>query len=167
MNGLVCFISKYGAARQYAEWISHELGFSLVDISGDAAVDIASQDCVVVGGSVYAGRMKAARWLVANHAALKGKKICYFSVGGMSRNATPQIEEMWKGNIPDEVRGQLKLFHFEGRIRYAGMKIVDKLIVGMIRFVVKDKKKAEEMVGERDKVSKDQIAELVAFVRQT
>ena len=115
MKGLIIYKSKYGSAKQYAEWFGEGLGFEVVSLNDMKSRDIKESDCFVVGGSVYMGRVKAAKWVRDNWEGIKGKKVFFFSVGDTSPDDGKGVGEIWKVNFPDEIRGKIKCRHFRGR----------------------------------------------------
>ena len=161
MKGLIIYKSKYGSAKQYAEWFGEGLGFEVVSLNDMKSRDIKESDCFVVGGSVYMGRVKAAKWVRDNWEGIKGKKVFFFSVGDTSPDDGKGVGEIWKVNFPDEIRGKIKCRHFRGRSSYKGMSATDRLIMNFATMFVKDQKEKERMKGETDNISKESALEFI------
>ena len=82
MKGLIVYKGRYSATRQYAKWLSEELRLPayVSDIANEDDVDNA--DFVIIGSSVYIGKLQIKKWLLRNAKALSGKKLFFFMVCG-------------------------------------------------------------------------------------
>ena len=54
MSGIILCRSKYGASAKYAEWISQETGFKIIDTKKADIKEVEKYDTIVLGGGVYA-----------------------------------------------------------------------------------------------------------------
>src|SRR5437588_7827730 len=96
MNGIIIYQGKYGATQQYAQWLSDSLHLSFIEAGTVTSAMLADHDLVILGSSVYVGKMVIAKWLKRNLAALAKKKILLFIVC-----ATPAADKREQQKIID------------------------------------------------------------------
>lgn len=58
MKGIIIFKGKYGATGQYAEWLGKELGLPVFTPDNYRTEDIINCDFVIIGSSVYMGKLQ-------------------------------------------------------------------------------------------------------------
>jgi menaquinone-dependent protoporphyrinogen oxidase len=78
---LVAYATKYGCAEKCARMLQDRLeGAVLVDLGKDRSVKLEDYDCIVIGGSIYAGRIhpKVASFCDRNLDVLLEKKLGLF-----------------------------------------------------------------------------------------
>ena len=166
MKGIIIYKSKYGAAKQYAEWFGEGLGFEVVSLNDMKGKKVNEFDCFIVGSSIYMGRLKAAKWVKNNWEAIKNKKVFFFSVGDTNSDDEKAVEEIWKVNLPEEIRGKIKCRHFRGRSSYKGLSASDKLIMNFATMFVKGEKEKERMKGETNNMSKARALEFAEEIKK-
>lgn len=108
MKTLIVYATKHGAAKEIAEKIAEKIpGSTVCDLRGGNIPAISDFDCIIVGGSVYAGSIrKDAKDFVKHHAgALKLKKIGLF-VSGMAKG---ESEQTFSANFPIDVVAAAKV----------------------------------------------------------
>ena len=81
MDGIILCRSKYGASAKYAEWLSQETGFKVIDTKKADIKEVEKYDNIVLGGGIYAASIAGAAFLKKNIAALKGKNIYVYCCG--------------------------------------------------------------------------------------
>ena len=81
MSGIILYKSKYGATKQYAEWIAEETGFSCFQIDKADINEVARKDVIILGGGVYASGIACIPFLKKNIGKLKEKKIIVYACG--------------------------------------------------------------------------------------
>ena len=132
MSGIILCRSKYGGSAKYAEWLSEDTGFKVVDTKNADINEVAKYDTVILGGGVYASSISGIAFLKKNIAALKGKRIFVYCCG-----AAPYDEEIVESirsrNLKEQLSG-LPLFYFQGMWDLNGMKLADK---AMCRLYIK------------------------------
>lgn len=77
----VVYKSKYGSTKQYAQWISEELGADLCTVEEAKKKSFDAYDTIIFGGSINAGGIKGIEFLKKNMKAFGGKRIIAFAVG--------------------------------------------------------------------------------------
>jgi menaquinone-dependent protoporphyrinogen IX oxidase len=120
---------------------------------------------VVVGGSIYMGKMKIAEWLTNHWEFLKHKKVYFFSVGDMQASETEKVKSVWSLNFSSEILAAIKCKHLSGRSCFRELSWVDKLLVFVAAMRVKDKKIREKMLSESDHLSKESALSYVAEIK--
>ncbi len=134
---IVIYKSKTGFTEKYANWIADELSCDAVCLEKFNIKDVANYDIVIFGGGTYAGRINGLKSIKNNMSLLKGKKVIVFATG-----ATPpipeEIERIRKGNIPSD--SGIEFFYFQSGINYERMQGMDRLLMGMFKAVLKNKK---------------------------
>ncbi|MBR5165004.1 MAG: flavodoxin [Ruminococcus sp.] len=129
MSGIILCRSKYGASAKYAEWISEETGFKVVDTKNADIKEVAKFDTVIIGGGVYASSIGGIAFLKKNYAALKGKQIIVYSCG-----AAPYDDEILEIVRNKNLKGELAdipCFYFQGMWDLEGMNFTDKAMCKM------------------------------------
>lgn len=78
MKGIVIYKGKYGATKQYADWVGEELGLSVVSATEISGEQLTPYNFLILGTSVYIGKLQLTKWLKRNMLFIKGKKIFLF-----------------------------------------------------------------------------------------
>jgi len=172
MSGIILCQSKYGASMKYAEWISEETGFKIVETKKADIKEVSKYDTVILGGGVYASSVAGIAFLKKNIDALIGKKIAVFCCG-----AAPYDDEILdiikKKNMKDKL-SDIPCFYYQGMWDLEGMKLGDKTICKMYVKMIARKDPAEIKAWERpfleakdkkcDWTDKKYIAPLIEFI---
>lgn len=166
MKGVIIYKSKYGAAKQYADWIGEGLDFEVVSLNDMKGRNVNEYECFVVGGSVYMGRVKAAKWIKDNWEDIKSKKVYFFSVGDTKPDDEKGVGEIRKNNLPDEIRSKIMYKHFRGRSSYKGLSASDKLLINTVTMMIKDKSEKERLKSESDNMSKESALEYIEQIQK-
>jgi menaquinone-dependent protoporphyrinogen IX oxidase len=163
MKGLVVYKGKYGSTKQYAQWIAEALGFEVISVEHVKEKPLEDYAYIVVGGSIYIGKIKIAEWLINHWEALKPKKVYFFSVGDMQASDTAKVKSVWSTNLPEEILSAIKCKHFSGRSCFREMGWLDKFLVFAAAMKTQDKNIRTKMFGESDQMSKESA---LAFVEE-
>ena len=84
MKTLILYATKYGATAEAAQRMADKLGGATVcDLKSDNIPSLVNFDCVILGSSVYAGKLRkeARAYVAANSAALCQKTLGLFVCG--------------------------------------------------------------------------------------
>lgn len=115
MNGVVLYRSRYGATRQYADWIGAELRLPVVDPERVDEKLLEACDFLLVGTSVYHGELLLKAWLKASEHLLIQKKLVFFIVCAPSPDVSKQGPTIMD-NIPGTLlRPSTDIFFLPGR----------------------------------------------------
>ena len=99
MNGIIIYQGKYGATRQYAHWLGETLQMPVSKVENVTPAVLALYDTIVIGSSVYIGRLVLRDWLKENDIRLKDKKLFIFIVCSFAVNDMTQQREIIKKTI--------------------------------------------------------------------
>lgn len=131
MNGIIIYRSKYGATKQYAEWLSEATGYKAVTTDEADVKTLDQYDLIIMGGGVYAGGIACTSFLRKVYPKIKDKKIIVYTCG-----ASPYDEKFFKQlvdmNMKDDLKG-IPVFYCRGGFDFKGMKFMDKTLCKMLR----------------------------------
>jgi len=109
----VIYKSKYGATKQYAEWIAQALDAALLEAGAVKPPQLASFDVVIYGGGLYAGGIDGVKLVAKNPC----KSLVVFTVGLANPKITDYAAILSK-NFTGEALSKIKVFHLRGGIDY-------------------------------------------------
>ncbi len=151
MKTLIVYGTKYGSTERCAAMLSEQLNgkVELFDLKAVKDVDLSQYDRVVIGGSMYMGKIQkeVSGFCSKNLNTLKDKKlgfyICCMREGDL---AEKQLYE----SFPQELlTNSIACEHFGGEFIFNKMSFIDRLIVKKVSKVDKDTSNISE-----DKISK-------------
>ena len=79
---LILFRSKYGASRQYAQWLHEQIPSELAEQSSIKPQNLKAYSQIVLFGGIYAGSIAGVTFLIKHRELLAGKTLAVFAVGG-------------------------------------------------------------------------------------
>ena len=165
-KGIVVYKGKYGATRQYAEWLGAELALPVQPAEKLTREKLSSFDYLVIGSSVYVGKLLMGKWLRKNLALLGSKKLFLFIVC-----ATPDSERttqagIIKGNVPASLLGQLNISFLPGRLVRHKLSWKDALLLRLGGWLEKDPVKKRAMLSDIDGVKMENLSKTTEPVRR-
>ena len=166
MKAVVIYKGKYGATRQYAQWVGEELNFPVLQTSEVQEKNIADADLVIIGTSVYIGKLQIAKWLKRNSAMLVNKKLFLFLVSGTPPDEKQKLESYIKTGVPEEIRKHCEFFYLPGRLVIKKLSWLDRFMLKMGARLAKDQKDKKVMLTDYDLVKKENITGLLQSVRK-
>jgi menaquinone-dependent protoporphyrinogen IX oxidase len=166
MNAIIIYQGKYGATKQYATWLGEDLELPVQPariINGD---QLERYDTLLIGTSVYIGKLQVRKWLKRNFQFIRNKKIFFFQVA-----ATPpeQIEKRQAYNlegIPAELLSQCEFYFLPGRMFMAKLSWLDRVLLKMGAKMTKDKDEKKRMLTDYDQVNREHLGEMIAAVNR-
>jgi menaquinone-dependent protoporphyrinogen IX oxidase len=166
MNSLVIYKSKYGATQQYAAWLGKELNLPVKASTECNDTDLAKADFLVLGTSVYIGKLIINEWIKANLAAISGKKIYLFVVCGTPADETVKLESYVASSIPAGLRKNCGIYFLPGRLLFKKLSWLDKFLL-RIGYLLSPKKQKEDMhISDYDSVKKENLSELINAIKE-
>jgi len=138
----VLYRSKYGTARQYAEWIAEETGGDLFRLPHVSVTQLETYDTIITGGGLYASGILGFSFFRKHFSALRGKKLIVFSVGASHNNETNRAA-IRQHNLTPEMQEQVQYFHLRGGLDYPGMGWLDRTVMGLLVASLKKKPERE------------------------
>ena len=165
MNGIVIYQSRYGAAKQYAEWMADALNIPAQSTDQINKARLAACDYVIAGSSIYIGKILIKDWLAKNSDALQGKKLFLFIVGAAPPTAKEKTEKYFTDNIPLELLAHSSHFYLQGETIYKQLNLSDKILLRMGALFAKGADK-KEMLTDLDALRKENLSKLLSEVRK-
>ena len=152
MKTVIIYVSQTGFTKQYAEWISEEVGGDCFKLEEVEKKNLSGYDAIVFGGWCFAGTIKKLDWFKKKAVQWQGKKKVVFAVGA-SPLENPELEEGLRKNFTDEEWAQISVFYCPGGLRYEKMNPVSKTMMKMF---------AKMMAGKKDKTEEEKVmAEMI------
>jgi len=166
MKGIVVYKGKYGATRQYAEWLGAELALPVQPAETLTIGKLSLFDYIVIGSSVYVGKLLMGRWLRKNLRLLAEKKLFLFIVC-----ATPDSEPIKQAviisrNVPASLLGQLNIFFLPGKLVRHKLSWKDALLLRLGGWAERDPVKKKAMLSDIDGVKMENLSKTIASVRR-
>ena len=165
MKGTIVYKGKYGATKQYAEWLGKALDATIVTPEKFTAPDLLYSDYIVIGSSVYIGELQLHAWLRENADMLKTKKLFLFIVCGTPSTDKEKTEMIIKRNIPTSLQ-QSEIYFFPGRVIRQQLSWKDRLLLRIGSMFAKKPAEKETMSKDFDRVAHDHINPLVNSVKK-
>ena len=164
MKGAIIYKGKYGATRQYAEWLAEELQVPVFELESVTARRLAKFDYIIAGASVYAGRLQNKSWLKRNSKILQGKKFFLFIVCATPSSEKEKLSGIVEANIPEALTHLADTFFLGGRMIIDKLSWIDRLVLRMGASLEKNPARKKAMLQDFDSVKKENIKLLVHAV---
>jgi menaquinone-dependent protoporphyrinogen IX oxidase len=161
MKSVIIYKGKYGATRQYAEWLGEALHLPLKTPEELQEADIKMHDFIIMGSSVYIGKLLIREWIKQYAGVLKNKKILLFIVCGS--NNPKDREKIIKQNIPDGLVDFSHIFFLPGRLIQSRLSWKDRFMLKVGAIMVKDPEAKKFMRQDRDNVKEENITAIVSM----
>lgn len=163
MTGTVIYASRYGATRQYAEWIGKHLNLAVS--STDLIPDrIPPADFYIVGSPVYMGKLAISKWLKQNEIQFRNKKMFLFIVGGTRLDDSSAIAAIIRENLPGDKTIDVDTFYLPGRMIKSSLSVKDNFMLRMGAVLTDNKEKRAEMLTDFDEVKREHMQPLISAV---
>jgi len=163
-KGAIICKSRYGAARQYAEWLGDRLDLPIFDPDTDAP-QLKDYDYLVIGTSVYVGKMLLKKWLDHHKDELSARKIFYFVVCATPGTEKNKQQKIIRDNIPPNLINEPSTFFLPGRLKIRQLSWRDWLILQLGARMEKDPQKKAAMRHDMDGMNIDYLDPLIQAVR--
>jgi len=161
MDGIIIYQGKYGATKQYAHWLGQTLQMSVSKVDNVTPAVLDLYDTIIIGSSIYIGRLVLRDWLMKNDIRLKDKKLFIFIVYSFAVNDTAQQEEIIKNNFGPKIKSAAKLFFLPGRCIIAGLSWKDRLLLKLGAWLEKDPEKKAVMRNGFDHLDRNKLEPLI------
>ena len=134
----VIYKSKYGGAKQYAQWIANALNAELFEASAVKPTQLTDRDVVIYGGGIYAGGINGVKLVSENPC----KTLVVFTVGLTDPQTTDYSDSLAKAFKPERLP-QVKAFHFRGGVDYEKLSFIHKGVLSMVKKHAEKKPEAQ------------------------
>jgi menaquinone-dependent protoporphyrinogen IX oxidase len=165
MNGLVLYKGKYGATREYARWIGEALQWPVFMPKELSDQELNTADVLVIGSSVYEGRLLLHGWLKEHAALLMNKKIYLFIVCATPVEKKDVLDQIARQNIPAALREHCSVYFLRGRVVIKDLNFIDKLMLKMASRFTKDPDEKQRMINGFDAVNRENALPLIDAVK--
>jgi menaquinone-dependent protoporphyrinogen oxidase len=140
MKTLIIFASKHGCTENCSHLLKDKLNgeVKIVDIKKVSIPEMTEFDNIIVGGSIYMGRIQKGinNFCLVNSSTLLNKKLGFFTCG-MSENDI--AEKQIKTSFPEELlTNAVAKAHFGGEFIFKKMNFFERFIVKKISKINKD-----------------------------
>lgn len=140
MSILIAYASKHGCTEKCATKLAQKFDeqVDLLDLKSGKSIDIAQYDKVIIGSSVYAGKVQkeATEFCTKNQGALDNKKIGLFICGSQEGDALKkQLDTVYPQGLKSKA---VSVEYFGGEFNFSKMNFMEKTIVKMIAKTNKD-----------------------------
>ena len=166
MKGIIVYKGKYGATAQYANWLSEELDFPVSAAQDIFDRDLRPYDVVIIGTSVYIGKLKITHWLKENMESLQRKKLFLFLVAGTPPEEKVKLEPYIQAGVPSKLLANCSVFFLPGRLCIKNLSWKDRFMLKMGARLAKDRQAKENMLTDYDNVKRENLAVLVSEIKK-
>ncbi|HVI45079.1 MAG TPA: flavodoxin domain-containing protein [Chitinophaga sp.] len=164
MNGIIIFKGKYGATRQYAVWLGSMLGIPAVAAGTEAQEQLQKADVVILGTSIYIGKLQLRNWIKQHRQLLYNKRLFLFLVCGTPLNETEKLHGYINDNLPAEIRNRCTCFFYPGKLEFSKLSLIDRILLTLGAKLAKSKGETIR-ITDYNQVSKEHLDALAAAVR--
>ncbi|MES2621855.1 MAG: flavodoxin domain-containing protein [Bacteroidota bacterium] len=164
MNGIVIYKSRYGAAKQYAEWIAETLNIPAKTTDEVTNAHLIACDYVIAGSSIYIGKILMKDWLMQNSEALTGKKHFLFIVGAAPPSEKAKTEKYFTDNISNEILKSSQCYYLQGKSIFKELSWWDKFLLKAGAKFAPTPELKKEMLTEFNAIRKENLNELLNTV---
>jgi len=161
MKGLVLYKGKYGATREYAGFIGEAMKWPIYTPEQLLAPTLQATDVLVIGSSVYAGRLLLHGWLKRHVAQLKNKKVYLFIVCATPADKKEVLDGIANNNIPAALREQVVVYFLRGRVVIKDLGWLHKLMLKLAARGTKDPDEKQRMLYGFDAVNRENAVPLI------
>lgn len=165
MKGIIIYKGKYGATLQYADWLADALALPVFPAGDESLSAFALADYVIMGSSIYIGKLQLREWILNNQALLLDKRLFFFLVSGTPVNERAKLEQFIERNIPTLIRQRCFFYFLPGRLIFKNLSWTDRLLLRIGAWLAK--KKGETITtADYDDVRKEHLQNLLGKVRE-
>jgi len=165
MKGLVIYKGKYGATKQYAMWIGQELQLPVASADRFPVDELPKYDYIILGSSVYIGKLEIKDWLKKNFQVLQNKKIFFFQVAASPAEQMEKRESYNKASLSPTILERIRFYYLPGRMIMRNLSGWDRFMLKIGAKLIKDPVEKKAMLTDFDHVKKEKTFPLIETVR--
>lgn len=165
MKGLIIYKGKYGATRQYALWLGSMLGWPVIPAGSETAQQLADADCIILGSSIYIGKLQLRKWLKEHGDIIISKRLFLFLVSGTPSSDKEKLQGYLTTNISESLRSRCVPFFLPGKLEFNKLSWIDKLLLTIGSKLASDKTDDISMEDYND-VKKEHLEAIINAVRK-
>lgn len=161
LNAMIIYKGRYGATRQYAEWLGEALHIPVAGPREISAEKLRQYDFLILGSSVYIGKLELTNWIKQNSRVLSGKKLFLFIVCATPPDQSEKLKEIEVRNVPDILKPVCTVFFLHGRMSLQQLSWKDRFLLRMGARMEKDPEEKKHMLENFDDVKKEHLHDLI------
>ena len=165
MKGIIIYQGKYGATKQYALWSGKALDLPVMSSKNIKGPHLKHYDFIVIGTSVYIGRLQIRKWLKKNFAFIMDKKIFLFQVAGTPPSETEKRQAYNLSGIPKEIMSNCEFYFLPGRMSMQKLSWLDRFMLKMGARLAKDPADRKTMLTDYDNVKKEHLTGMLTGIK--
>lgn len=165
MKGIIIYKGKYGATKQYAEWIAVETNLKVSALEDFDYSKLKNADVLIICSSVYVGKLLIAKWVKKNYHVLVNKKLFFIIVCATPSSEKKKQEKILWDNIPVELVKGNEVNFLPGRLTINKLSWKDAIILRMGSWMIKDPQIKKSMRHDIDGVKREHIADIVNKIK--
>lgn len=164
MKGLIIFKGKYGATSQYAEWLSQSLVLPAVNPEHTTSEQLRKSDFVILGSSIYVGKLVIKAWLYKHSEEIMNKKLFFFIVCGTPASEKEKLKQYIQDNIPQPLKKNAEIFFLPGHLIVRELSWLDKIFLNLGAMAAKTPEVKKRMLTDYNNVKEEHLSELIDAV---
>ena len=164
MKGLIIYKSRYGATGQYAGWLARACGYRATQPESVRPGELEQAELVIVGSSIYLGKLLLSRWIRQHVRLLSRKKVLLFIVCGTTPDESEATEEMLLNNVPREILPSCRVFFLPGRIRHGSLSLKHRWLLKIAAWFETDRVKKGALTQDWDLVDRHRLEPLLGVI---
>jgi len=161
MKSMILYKSKYGATKQYADWLAESLELPAEDADEVSKDKIKNYDVVFIGTSVYFGKFLNERWLRRKTKELSTKKKIFLFIVCASAADTNECNEIIRSNVPIEIKDKCAFYFLPGKLLHHQLSLFDRFILRVAGLFLRDPLKKQAMHNDLDEVKRENLNPLI------
>lgn len=166
MKGIIIYQGRYGATAQYARWLADALRLPMFGVEEATPALLAGYDLVILGSSVYVGKLLIAKWLDRNTGLLADKKVFLFVVCGTTADDPVLQQSLIAGNLGRAISKSVITFFLPGRCVVSKLSWKDRLLLKMGAWLEKDLQKKAVMKQGFNRLDGRNLTGLITAVKE-
>lgn len=166
MKNLILYQGKYGATRQYAKWLSEDVQLPAFPAEAYDANGLEPGGLLVMGSSVYIGKLQIAKWVNKYLNQLHGRQLVLFVVSGTPVNETEKLNKYVSSSLPDQIADRCHVFYLPGRLIYDKLSWKDRLMLRVGAMFAASKEEKRKMLAGYDNVKREHLAAISNEIRR-
>jgi menaquinone-dependent protoporphyrinogen IX oxidase len=164
VSGIIVYRSTYGSTKQYADWISEEIGFPAYD-SRSKEIPWDGADTVVIGCPIIANKPFLCGWIEKNWNRMKGKNVILFTTSGADPADAP-VKQWVEKALPEPLRSGMHVFPLAGRFDFARLNGPHKAMIWLAAVVFGNKDVKNQMRNPVDGVARENLGALLDVLKK-
>lgn len=165
MKGIIVYKGRYGATKQYAEWLAEELNIPAFSAE-KAPKEVSDYGYLIIGSSVYVGKLEIRNWLKKNIGCVGYSKIFFYQVSGTPIQETDKLESYLRSGIPKEMRKRIEVFFLPGKLDIKKLSWIDRFLLRTGARLSKGPAEKKEMLTDYNHVKKENLSDMIKNVKK-